>query len=113
MEDSSTATPTSPVNSSHHRNMPTEKELRKISKMIITDWKSVCTSLDILDNAISVCVQDNPGNAKDACFAALISWQRNADPSPTWSTLLDAMRENGFRHDADAIDAALLAGGTW
>ena len=74
------------------------------------DWKSVCIELDISNAKISECSDNNPGNVKQACYSALVSWLENSKSSPTWATLLKAMRGGGFRGLADEVETKLQSG---
>ena len=58
---------------------------------------------------ISECSDNNPGNMKQACHSALLWWRQNSE-SPTWGTLLEAMRGGGFRGLADEVETKLQSG---
>ena len=66
------------------------------------NWKSVCIKLDISKAKLSVCIGNNPNDLTQACHSALVSWLQNSE-SPTWATLLEAMRGGGFRGLADEV----------
>lgn len=69
----------------------------------------MCIELDISYAMISECSDNNPGNVKQACHSALLSWLENSE-SPTWGTLLDAIRGGGFRVLAAEVETKLQSG---
>ena len=93
----------------HLKMKPTEKQLLFISGEIIKRWKSVCIELNISNAKISACSDNNPGNVEQACYSALLSWLENSE-SPTWGTLLDAIRGGGFRGLAAEVETKLQSG---
>ena len=73
------------------------------------DWESVCIELSISEAKRKECLLNNLGNVKQACRSALLWWRQNSE-SPTWATLLEAMRGGGFRGLADEVETKLQSG---
>ena len=91
----------------------TVKDLKNVRKAVWdarTKWMDIGLELDLSINDLTAIEKVHRGNV-DMCFLQMLNlWLKQGDPRPTWSAMIDALKEPviGFQQLAEEVESKFV-----
>ena len=75
-----------------------------------SDWLDIGIELGLKVADLDAIKENNHGNVEKCFSKMLIQWLRRTNPPPTWSAMVEALKQPavGFKHLADQVESKFL-----
>ena len=71
--------------------------LYELTTRVAAKWEEIGTSLQLESGLLEIIKKDNPNDCRACLREMLKEWMKQVDPPPSWSVIIKAIKDCGYR----------------
>ena len=71
--------------------------LNELTNRVAAKWEEIGISLQLESGLLEIIKKDNPNDCRACLREMLKEWMKQIDPSPSWSAIIKAVKDCGYR----------------